>query len=588
LGRNNPGYSGKAVASGFEATNAGQEMVTGFTSEGVEVRHGNARWGLALRGYGYGDALTTVKAVMPQSHKNRVEYRHDTLTEWYVNGPVGLEQGFTLSQPPDKADGQPLTIALAVSGNLTMQVEESGTSVSLREREGKAALRYTGLTATDAEGTELKAWLQVQSERLLLRVKDVGARYPILIDPWVQLAKLTASDGIAIDTFGYAVAISGNTVVVGAPKIYHQGYQCTFDRMAPAYVFVKQEGGWGTITETAQLAISDPDGFYSCLGTSVAINANTIVVGMYNGNGFSTWGAYVFVEPKGGWKNMTETAKLTATDAAGGFGLSVAISRDTVVAGSPLTGGQHYGAGAAYVFVKPASGWVTMTETAKLTPSDPQSWAYFGSCVSVNNGTVVVTKHGDWNCTLSVAGGAAYVFVKPPTGWRNMTEIAKLTTSNGDGFGAVSVRADTVVAGAPSATVGSNAAQGAVYVFVKPTTGWASMTETAKLTSRDGAANHYFGASVFFGGYRIVVGAPGADIGPNVDQGAVYVFAKPATGWKTTNKFNAKLTAADGAAGDGFGSAVSISNGVVVAGAPNATIGSNAQQGAAYVFGRQQ
>jgi len=569
LGRDMPNYFVKATGSGLEATNRGQKLTTRFTSEGMEVRNGAARWGLALRGYGYGNALATVKAVAPQASANRVEYRRGPLTEWYVNGPVGLEQGFTLSQPSEKANGQPLTIALAVSGNMKMTVDEKRRSVSLNERDGNAALRYTGLTATDAKGKELRAWLEVKGERLLLKVEDAGARYPVAIDPWVQLAKLTPSDGMA--GFGSAVAISGDTVVVGAP---------TPTWTPHAYVFIKPADGWATMTEAAQLTISDPDGTYVLLGPSVAIDRNTIVLGMLNWNGGETWGAYVYVKPKDGWKNTTETAKLTPTDASAWFGQSVAISGDTIVVGSPITGGPYFEDGAAYVFVKPPSGWANMTETAKLSPTARQE--HLGSSVAISGDTVVAGAVG-WNGS----GRGAYVFVKPEGGWINMTPTAELTSSDGDGGfgGTVAIRTDTVVVGALVATVGSNANQGAAYVFVRPPSGWANMTETAKLTASDGAANDYFGASVSFGGYKVVVGASGADIGSNVDQGAAYVFAKPASGWVTTSKFNAKLRAPDGAAGDAFGSAVAVSKGMVVAGAPNATIGSNAQQGAAYVLG---
>ena len=89
------------------------------------------------------------------------------------------------------------------------------------------------------------------------------------------------------------------------------------------------------------------------------------------------------------------------------------------------------------------------------------------------------------------AAGAAYVFVKPAGGWASETEAAKLTASDGAAStlgNSVAVSGDTVVAGAPSATVNGNIEQGAAYVFVKPAGGWANETEAAKLTASDGAA----------------------------------------------------------------------------------------------------
>src|SRR5207245_1665203 len=145
-----------------------------------------------------------------------------------------------------------------------------------------------------------------------------------------ETAKLTASDGAAGDQFGGAVAISGDTVVVGA---------CADDigansNQGSAYVFVKPGAGWSTMTETAKLTASDGaagDQF----GGAVAISGDTVVVGASAddiGANSNQGSAYVFVKPGAGWSTMTETAKLTASDGAAGdeFGGAVAISGDTV------------------------------------------------------------------------------------------------------------------------------------------------------------------------------------------------------------------------------------------------------------------
>jgi len=81
-------------------------MALDFTRHGVEVDSKGARWGLALRGYGYGDQRIAVRQAAPQAKANRIEYERGALTEWYINGPLGLEQGFTLAQPPGKASGK--------------------------------------------------------------------------------------------------------------------------------------------------------------------------------------------------------------------------------------------------------------------------------------------------------------------------------------------------------------------------------------------------------------------------------------------------------------------------------------------------
>src|SRR5208283_1233412 len=196
-------------------------LAANFTRHGVEIRSNTARWALALRGYGYGDAVVGVRQAAPQASKNRVEYTRGALTEWYINGPLGLEQGFTLAKPPAKANGRPLTVALALSGNLTAVMDASGSSLTLKQNDGKAALRVAALMAYDATGRELQAQFALRGGELLLQVDDAGAQYPLVLDPLLQQAELTASDGAASDQFGYSVAMSGDgsTVLVGAP--YH-------------------------------------------------------------------------------------------------------------------------------------------------------------------------------------------------------------------------------------------------------------------------------------------------------------------------------------------------------------------------------
>jgi hypothetical protein len=333
LGRELPEYQAQARSGGFKAQNAQHKLAADFTSEGVAVRGANVFWRMALRGYGYGAVPTPPQTVVPAAKLNRVEYRRGLLTEWYVNGPAGLEQGFTITRPPGQANHQPLTIALSLSRDLTAVVDENRAGLSLKTPDGKAGLRYAGLSAADAAGKKLPAWLEVQGEQLLLRVRDTGARYPVVIDPWVQLAELTASDGTSGDTFGASVSISGNTVVVGSPN--------SNNRQGAAYVFVRPASGWANLTQTAKLTASD--GADAKLGSSVSISGDTIVVGApsqpvfhrFNSNHFRGV-AYVFVKPASGWADMKPTAKLTASDGAPGdfMGLSVGISGNTIVVGA--------------------------------------------------------------------------------------------------------------------------------------------------------------------------------------------------------------------------------------------------------------
>jgi hypothetical protein len=116
-----------------------------------------------------------------------------------------------------------------------------------------------------------------------------------------------------------------------------------------------------------------------------------------------------------------------------------------------------------------------------------------------------------------------------------------------------------------------------VYVFTQQAAGWSNETQAAKLSASDGAADDNLGYSVAVSGSTVVAGAPGPILNGS-QPGAAYVFNQPAGGWSGPQHETAKLTASHGAAGDKLGLSVAVTGGVVVAGAPLATVGTNAQQ----------
>jgi len=572
------------MRGGFKGTISGQKLATRFTRQGVEVHGVRARWALSFHGHGYGEAIHLAPAVSPRATLNRVEYRRGGLTEWYVHGPAGLEQGFTIDQPPSRQNGRPLTLQFAISGNLEVKPQPDKTGLQLSDRGGQTRWLYTGLSAQDATGRELPSWLEVSGKRLSLYVNDSAAVYPVVVDPIVQLAELTAASGTASAFWGYSVSISGNTVVVGSPNA---DVGSNLDQGA-VYVFVKPANGWANMTQTALLTASDGaagDG----LGSSLSIYGSTVVAGAPQaaiGKNLAQGAAYVFVQPGSGWVNMNQNAKLTASDGVedSGLGMSAAVAGKTIAVGAP------YQLGAVYVYVQPPGGWSgTLTQSAELTGSGTDV-AGLGNSVALTANTIAAGAQRS-TVNSNFEQGAVYVFVEPPGGWGNGTQTAELTASDGQTFDqlgtAVAMRGNTIVASAPNAAVGSNLNQGAAYVFVEPGGGWINMTQTAKLTASDGAVGDALGASVAAQGNVIALGAPGATVNSNVSQGAVYLFLKPASGWQTTAKFNVKLTAADGVAGAEFGTGVAVGGNVGVMTAPGSSVGSNTFQGAAYLFGNQ-
>jgi nucleoside-specific outer membrane channel protein Tsx len=579
LGKDDSGYWLRPSAGGFRGANPRQALEAEFTREGAEVRSRNLLWGLETRGYGYGDALRPAKAVAPHANANRVEYRRDGITEWYENGPLGLEQGFTLAHRPGKAKGQALTVELRLRGDLLAEVEAGGRGLELRRKDGEGKLRYTGLSARDATGRELRSWLEVRGDRLLVRVKDAGARYPVVVDPWVQQAELTASDGVANDGFGDSVAVSGSTAVVSS--VSHPNSSSSPGPGA-AYVFVQSGTTW---SQQAELTASDGvayDGF----GFSVAVSGSTVVVGSpfhpYSGSGFGPGAAYVFVQSGTTW---SQQAELTASDGAAGdqFGYSVSVSGSTALVGSslhPNSSSSGFGPGAAYVFAQSGTMW---SQQAKLTASDGAAGDQFGYSVSVSGSTALVGA-AFHQVGPHIAQGAAYVFAQSGTTWSQQAELTASDGAANDGFGvSVAVSGSTALVGSPGHPFSSSSGfgPGAAYVFVQSGTTW---SQQAELTASDGVAGDFFGYSVALSGGTALVGAAQHKVGSNLDQGAAYVFAQSGTTWSQQSE----LTASDGAAGDQFGYSVSVSGSTTVEGASVHQVGPNIGQGAAYVFGSCQ
>jgi len=314
-------------------------------------------------------------------------------------------------------------------------------------------------------------------------------------------------------------------------------------------------------------------------GGAVAISGGTIVV---SGTDPTIGGAaYIFVEPASGWTDMTQTAELTISNQGVGGGLSVAIDGSTVVVGAPEEISNK-----AYVYVEPTSGWVNMTQTAVLVSSlNPNRSSVFGASIAIRGRDVVV------GATEAPVGaitqeGLAFLFVEPSTGWSgNVPQRTEFMASDGGAhwaFGnSVSANASAVAIGSPGAKVGANQNQGAVYVFAKPSGGWPkTMTETVKLTAKDGKPANQLGTSVALNGSAVVSGTL-----KNSLEGSVDEFLKPSTGWQNASQVG-EVIASDGAPNNFFGHSIAIGGGVLVVGAYGWESGSN--QGAVYVLGKNQ
>jgi hypothetical protein len=576
MGSEQSSFHLQAVGDAFIAQNPEQKFRVSFASSGIKLQSGNCAWEIALTSFGRGKALINAGRVLPSAAVNRAEYHRGPVTEWYVNGPFGLEQGFTVKKRPADSQSGPLTFVFSLAGDLNATLDSNKTAVVLSDRLGNAQLQYSGLSVRDAAGHTLRAGLSLSNHQMVLQVDDRDAHYPVVIDPIVQLAKLTTSGGKADDMVGYSIAVSGDTVAVGAP-----GFSAGTDQGA-VYVFEKPSSGWANMTQTAKLTVAH--GVASTqLGYSVAISGSIIVAGAPDSN-LGPGAAYIFVEPKGGWQNKTQSAELLSSDGQShdGFGTSVAFNGGTIVVGAPYaTIGSNDEQGAAYVFVKSGSVW---NQTGKVSSSDGNAYDTFGWSVGTTGDTIVA---GAPSVKIGSNGGqgAAYIFTLADKAWSQQAELTASNGIPGDHLGSsVAIAGNTAVAGTNIYPFPQR--QGGAYVFVEPETGWSNANETAELTANDPTNGDELGFSVSISGSQILVGAPLTSVGSNKSQGAAYLFKKPSGGWATTSKYAAKLKAADGAKNDQFGFAVAISDTTYAIGAVGATISSHAGQGAAYVFGQ--
>lgn len=379
-----------------------------------------------------------------------------------------------------------------------------------------------------------------------------------------ELAKLAPSDADPNDFFGQWVDVWGDTAVIGASETVGTG-----GGPGSAYVFVRSGGVW---TQQARLTASD--GVSDEVFGTVAIWGDTIVVGAYrneHSGAFRAGAAYVFVKPSGGWADMTETAKLTASDAAPNdeFGVDVAIFGDTVLVGSWQN--DNGGAGAAYVFEKPLDGWTTMTETAKLTAGDGAAGNQFGNAVAVSSDTAAIAAFGDDDGGSNA--GSVYLFVRVAGAWAQQAKLTASDAAPGDRFGdAITLWGDTLLVG----VLRDNNTTGSAYVFGRSGGEW---KQQQKLTALDAEAGDAFAARVDLTDDTIAIGATFDDHSGFSRAGSVYIFTRCTSGMWTEQ---VKFIASDPATDDFFG-AVAIWGDTAFVGAPNDD-DAGSFSGSVYVF----
>ena len=593
LGQDEPAYRVTAL----QALNPAQHLRAGFSRGGVTVASGKARLGMTLSAYGYAGALESVGSGEPRAKANRVSYGHGALTEWYANGPLGIEQGFDVAARPTPAArptaaAGPLTLSLALSGNLSARLRDRSVLLTGRG----AALRYGGLFAIDARGHSLRSWLQpgeIASGRFGYSVALsadgntalIGARYAAPNNDeaggaWVftrsgstwtqQGGKLngtghageTLFDHIGEGEFGYSVALSadGDTALIGAPRDnYYDG---------AAWVFTRSGSTW---TQQREKLIGTGENGEGEFGKSVVLSADgdTALIGGPHDNG-SSGAAWVFTRSGAVWNQQGEKLTGGGEVGEGKFGSSVALSDhgDTALIGAPRDSSDI---GAAWVFVR--SGGVWSEQGEKLIGGGEVGEGEFGSSVALS---------GDGNTAL-IGGlrdnshqGAAWVFTWSGSSWTQQGEKLTGAGETGEGrFGfsvALSADGKAALIGGP----GDNGGAGAAWVFTWTGSTWAQ--QGGKLTGGGETGEGEFGSSVALSetGDTAMIGGPEDDTA----TGALWAFTRSGGVWSQQGP---KLTGGEeGNSQFGVLVALSADGNTALIGGP----GDNDDAGAAWVFTR--
>ncbi len=250
--------------------------------------------------------------------------------------------------PDDAAPGNQFGIALALDGDTAVvrgrYGAPAGTTYVFRETGGA----WRQIATLDAAAGQADDAVAISSDTVLIGSAWDGSPGSVAVfreraSRWERIATLTADDGADGDFFGVSVAISGDTAVVGACLDDDGG-----ESSGSAYIFREIGGVWRQLAKLT----SDRPARYDYFGCSVALFEGTAVIGAYLddvGHNANRGAAYVFRREGAVW---TQAATLTAV---GGrfedyFGVSVAVSGESVLVGACYDDDSAENSGAAYVF----------------------------------------------------------------------------------------------------------------------------------------------------------------------------------------------------------------------------------------------
>jgi pimeloyl-ACP methyl ester carboxylesterase len=574
------------LQAAYQAPNRAHNLRTYFTPTGIRIIPRTTttptwEFGLALTRYGYVENIQPVAAAELVASANRIEYRRDAITEWYVNDERGLEQGFTIQSPPLPRISAPLLLELALNGDLTPNLtkgpsasSEKSQAIKFTTPGGVRVLRYSDLQAYDATGRQLPAHFSLSLPHIAIWVDATAAVYPITIDPLTTTPNWTAEGDQAIAWFGESVGTTGDVngdsyadVIIGAP-LYDSGEP----NEGRVYVYYGSPAGLSIATDWTAESNQAGAWFGGSVSTAGDVNGDgyaDIIVGASSyddgqedeGAIFVWYGSESGLGNNGTPDNADWSAEINQINARLGWSVSTAgdvngDGYDDVIVGAPFYNHGSTEEGLALVYCGSAMGLSTSFD---WWAESNQADAYLGSSVGTagdvdGNGYADVIVGAPSYDNNEADEGIALVWLGSASGlgatgtpsnadwWAESdrsvdtfgSSVGTAGDVNGDGYDDVIIGAPTPYLGAGQALVYHGSATGLDLNGARPS----GTPDNADWTAEGAYSTAQLGYSVGTAGdvngdgyADVIVGAPYYEGG---EGGRAYVYQGSAAGLNST------------------------------------------------------
>ncbi len=618
------------IPASYQAPNRSQNLRTYFTATGIRIiprvfdgKTPPWAWGIRLSGYGFDGNVQPIGAPTQTTvNQNRFEYQYTTntqspITEWYINDERGIEQGFTLNAPPP-GNGSQIVLDLTINSSLIPCMSADGEAIEFATAGGVTVLRYSDLSAVDAAGRTLPAYLSVSSGKkypdessIILTIDATNARYPVSVDPLTTTPDWTAEGNQANATFGWSVDTAGDVNGDGYSDVIISASSYDHGQANEGMVFIYHgsANGLSTTPDWTDEGNQVNAGFGYSVSTAGDVNgdgyADIIIGAPFYEHGQNDEGkVWIYYGSANGLSSSPDWTAESNQEMAF-FGRSVSTAGDVngdgytdIIIGANRYDHGQMDEGMVFVYYGSANG---LSSTPDWTAESDQANAWLGSSVSTAgdvNGDgyadIIVSAtafdHGQTN------EGQVYLYFGSASGLSSTPawtaegnqenaffghSVSTAGDVNGDGFADIVISAHQYDHGQTN--------EGMVFVYYGSSAGLSSSPDW---TAEGDQANANFGVSVSTAsdvngdGYAdIIIGAFYYDHG-QTDEGMAFVYYGSSAGLSSSpdwtaegNQTNAELGHSVGTAGDVNGDGYAD----VIVGAPNYEHGQT-REGTSWVY----